>query len=228
MFPHNPSLIEDPLTDDEQEQLGRHTPLWPDAIKAKLDKLSARQRLFVLFYTGSAHLNGTRAARMAGYSPDNPRGQAVQGSQLLSKVKIKDAINSIIQLSAPSLDEIKARLNRHTQATLDECLDESGDFDIKKARETGAIDMIKSLHRQEKHIEREDGSVSTEVTWKVTLVSQQAAMNTLLRAEGAFREEEAEKGPRGLSAEEQAALDDGNIESEAAAEVQQWRAEREG
>lgn len=236
MFPHNPSLIEDPLTDDEQEQLeaDEKTRLaqmgsgWPADVEKLLSSLPPRQRLFVLFYTSSAHFNGTRAAKMAGYAPDNRPAQAVQAHKLLAKMSVKKAVDRIIQLSSPSVDEIQARLSRHTQASLDECLDENGEFDIRLARKTGAIDLIESLHRQEKHVESEDGTVKSEVTWRVKMVSQQGAMNMLLRAKGAFREEEQEAGPRGLNAEEQATLDEGNIEGEAAKEVASWRAQREG
>lgn len=108
-------------------------------------KLTAKQRKFVT-NMAKPQISKQTAAKIAGYE----RGGA-EADRLLSQRHIVDAIERRKTLAAEfcrvSPEQIIGATALRAFATIDDAFDENGDFDIQKARETGAIHLIKKLER---------------------------------------------------------------------------------
>lgn len=87
-----------------------------------------------------------RAAALAGY----PRGGA-EADRLLKQQAIVDAIENRKTLAAKfcniTPEQIIGATALRAFATIDDAFDEEGNFDIAKARRTGAIHLIKKLEK---------------------------------------------------------------------------------
>lgn len=87
-----------------------------------------------------------QAARSAGYK----RGGA-EADRLLNNPRFVESINNRKRLAAEFADVTPEQIIGATAmrafATIDDAFDEKGNFDIKKARETGAIHLVKKLEK---------------------------------------------------------------------------------
>lgn len=105
------------------------------------------------------------AAKLAGYTKGG-----VEADRLLRQRKIVDAIEARKKLAAEfchiTPEQIIGATAMRAFATIDDAFDEEGNFDIKKARETGAIHLIKKLEK-------------TPTGFKVEFYSNQAAQEKL-------------------------------------------------
>lgn len=72
------------------------------------DGLTEKQLAFVEAYLGKAQGNGTKAAQMAGYSPQNYTAAAVAAHRLLLNPKVREALD--VRADAPN-DELVAGRN---------------------------------------------------------------------------------------------------------------------
>lgn len=104
------------------------------------DGLNDRQTAFVNAYLANG-FNATRAAIEAGYSEKTARQQAVR---LLTNVYIAAAVKQGLTEYAMPAQEVLARLADQARSTMEDFLDESGDIDLKKAREQGRLHLIKA------------------------------------------------------------------------------------
>lgn len=81
----------------------------------KGNQLTVKQRLFVIHYL--ATLNGTKAARLAGYAGDD-NTLAVVAYENLRKPKIREAIESALHDQAMSAVEVLSRLADHARSDM--------------------------------------------------------------------------------------------------------------
>lgn len=119
-----------------------------------LAALPTRRRKFVVEYLRD--LNGTRAALRAGYAPASA---AVQASQILSILKVQEAITAGMELYAMGSGEVLARMTRIARGSVADVLalpdaDAAGPgyswaIDLVKAQKTGAIDLVKRIKEGE-------------------------------------------------------------------------------
>ena len=78
-------------------------------------QLTGKQKLFVIHYVAS--LNGTKAARLAGYKGDN-NALAVIAHENLRKTNIRAAIDELLNEQAMSSTEVLARLSAQGRADM--------------------------------------------------------------------------------------------------------------
>ena len=111
-----------------------------------MNSFTAKQKLFIDNYLVT--LNGTEAARLAGYKgDDNVLG--VIAYENLRKPKIKKEIEHRLSESALSANETLARVAQHATASLDDFLviDDARDgvvrIDLERAKEAGKLGVIK-------------------------------------------------------------------------------------
>lgn len=102
--------------------------------------LSEKHQAFVNAYLSNG-FNGTRAAIEAGYSEKTARQQA---ARLLTYANIAAAVKQGLTEHAMPSFEVLARLADQARSTMEDFLDESGDIDLKKAREQGRLHLIKT------------------------------------------------------------------------------------
>lgn len=92
------------------------------------------------------HGNATKAAVEAGYSANSA---AVIASQNLRKLNVREEIErrraEVAKLAQIHTDTITGWLVELSQFSAADCIDETGAFDLQKARETGAIHAIRKM-----------------------------------------------------------------------------------
>lgn len=113
--------------------------------KGAKKKLSQRQAKFIE-NMAKPGITQQRAAHLAGY----PRG-GPEAARLMKDARIVERINARKTLAADlchiTPEQIIGATALRAFATIDDALDEHGNFDIKKARETGAIHLVKKLEK---------------------------------------------------------------------------------
>lgn len=107
--------------------------------------LTGKRRKFVDQYF-LCNMNQTKAAIAAGYSEASAYNQ---GSRLMKNDEVARAIKERMNAMAMEADEVLYRIASHARGSADDVTDENGDLDITKARETGAIHLIKSITKTE-------------------------------------------------------------------------------
>lgn len=146
------------------------TPLTPQArFDQALAALPAKRRKFVIEYLRD--LNGTQAAIRAGYAAASA---SVQASQILSILKVREAIDAGMDIYAMPAGEILLRLTRIARGSIADVLRlppasyaaaqatlaaggatplptaiDSWAIDLVKAQQTGAIDLVKTIKETE-------------------------------------------------------------------------------
>jgi phage terminase small subunit len=146
--------------------------------------LTPKQQAFVREYL--VDFNATQAARRAGYEGTDA-SLAVIGSQNIRKYHIHEAIQNYLGENSMGFEEVIYRLTRQARGTLGDLLtiDEDGTwiFDLQKAIDTGAIDLVEKLifHGSRKP----DGSYTKSL--HVKLHSAQKALIHLGKAYGLWQ-----------------------------------------
>jgi len=103
--------------------------------------LTIKQQRFVDEYLQC--FNATEAALKAEYSPATAR---TQGSFLLTNVDIRAEIEARVNEYAAIANEVLHHLANIARADIGDLVDESGNLDLKKARQWGKTGRIK--HRE--------------------------------------------------------------------------------
>ncbi len=110
--------------------------------------LTTRQERFIKEMASPNIKSATEAAIKAGYSAENAR---IIASENLTKLNITAEIEKrkkqLAALAGVDKAQIIGAAARSAFASIDDALDESGHFDIDKARRTGAIHLVKKLTR---------------------------------------------------------------------------------
>jgi hypothetical protein len=138
--------------------------------------LTKLQQLFVAFYC--EEWNGTKAARLAGYS-GNDNVLAVTASENLRNPKIAAAIQERIDAIMPA-GEVLSRLADHARSSMADFLDvDTESLDLQKAYEAGKFHLIKKFTRRP----TDNGAHIT-----IELYDAQAALVHLGKHHGLFKD----------------------------------------
>lgn len=164
----------------------------PEQDEDPLERLTAKQRLFVHYYCGSAAGNGTRAARLAGYE-GNANTLSSMAWENLRKPDIKAAIEAELDRLAMDEREILWRMSQHARVDM-------GDFLNAQAPGRVFVDLSageegdKPLHLIRKIKQRTlarsgvgDDEVEVLLT-EIEVVDAQAALRDLARIKGLMRD----------------------------------------
>lgn len=110
-------------------------------------KLTDKQKLFAEYYAEC--LNGTQAARLAGYK-GNDNALAVMATKLLRNAKVKIYIDELLAERKLSALEVLARISEQATATLEDFVD-TGELEgmntinLAKARKAGKLHLLKEV-----------------------------------------------------------------------------------
>ena len=208
------SIMTDPTTTPPAEA--------PDEASDPLERLTVKQRQFVFYYCGSAAGNGTRAARMAGYSGDANTLSSMAWENL-RKPDIKAAIEAELERLAMDEREILWRISQHARADLGEFLDTStpGRALVELSGEEKPLHLLKKV-KQKVLVQGGDEGVEVLQT-EIEVVDSQAALRDLARIKGLFKDNLNVTADVTISGEEvdQAAR-------RGREKARKWREEREG
>lgn len=135
--------------------------------------LTDLERTFVSAYF-KAGCSVVRACEAIGKEPN-------EGYSLLSRRVVRDALEKRHARMSIGANEVISRLAAQARCTLDDVLDDAGDFDLPKARKTGAIHQIKRHEvKTTTHVDKE-GGITTERTVKIEMENRQGALGLLAR-----------------------------------------------
>jgi phage terminase small subunit len=112
--------------------------------KTEEKKLTGKQKKFADFYLGEANLNGTKAARLAGYE-GNDNVLAVTAFRLLRNAKISAYIDERLKGCGMGANEVIATLTAHARGSITDILNEDNELDLDLARERGTDRLIKKI-----------------------------------------------------------------------------------
>ncbi len=147
----------------------------------KTPKLTAKQKMFAEFYAEC--LNGTQAARSAGYK-GNGVVLASMAYENLRKPQIRSYVDQLLSTKSLSPAEVKARISDHATGSMEDFL-EVGDLEgfntinLAKAREAGKLHLLKSVKISKT---LQGGSISIE------LYSADSALDKLAKVHGLYQE----------------------------------------
>jgi phage terminase small subunit len=128
------------------------------------DSLTDKQRAFVEAYLACG-FNATEAARRAGYSD---RTAHAIGWENLRKPEIAAAIQQGLSERAMPADEVLARIAEQARGTMEDFLDDSGDIDLKRARDRNKLHLVKarSVTKEGERIELYSAQTALEILAK--------------------------------------------------------------
>lgn len=128
-------------------------------------QLTIKQKRFVDAMANPKTANQTEAAIKAGCPPKNAR---ITASRWLTNANISTAIEQrkrrALAHTGITPEEVLGRAAQNMRVSIDDLLNESGAFDLEKARETGAIDDVKK-YKSFARIDAETGDciIKTEI-----------------------------------------------------------------
>ena len=164
------------------------------AKKGPNKELTPRQRAFIAAYTGEAQFNGTKAARIAGYSAKTDNSLAVTAYTLLRNIQIRAEIDARISEMIRPANEVLARLGQHARASLADVLDDEGQFSLREAKRRGTDGLIKKL-KVRRTTRRTQGEERIEETaYEYELHDVQAALIHLGRYHKLFTDKQEVTG----------------------------------
>ena len=147
-----------------------------------MSNLSNKQQAFIDHYI--LCWSAAEAARRAGYSNATARQQ---GSRLLTNVDVQAEIERRAKELHASADEVLMRLALHSRGNMDDFISPLGLIDIDKARERGAMALVKRIKQRTTTVSRKDEDVETHDI-EIELYDAQAATVQLARILGQFVE----------------------------------------
>ncbi len=145
-------------------------------------RLTGKQDLFTEYY--AEELNGTKAARLAGYK-GNDNALAVMGNKLLRNTKVRDKIEVLLEARKLSAGEVLARISDHAKGSMEDFL-EAGELEgvntinLAQARAAGKLHLLKSV----KVVKGAKGVSSVSIE----LYSSAAAHDKLAKVHGLYQE----------------------------------------
>lgn len=140
------------------------------------DGLTIKQRLFLDHYI--VCMNGTEAARLAGYDGDNAT-LAVVASQNLRNHNVARVLEDRLNRFTMSPGEILTRLTDIARGDIADVMNSSGAIDPTEARRRGKSHLIKKIKTKTVTTDKEDIHET-----EVELYDAQAALTTLLKFHG--------------------------------------------
>ncbi len=119
-----------------------------------MKRFTGKQRAFINHYI--ICLNGTEAARLAGYKGDDATLRAI-AYENLTKPHIKAEIDRLFAEQVMSRNEVLARLNAQATATMADFIGaDNKSLDLNKAAKAGKLHLIKKLDTSKNRIELYD------------------------------------------------------------------------
>jgi phage terminase small subunit len=157
----------------------------PSAI-IESDGLTIKQRLFIDHYITC--MNGTTAARLAGYDGDDST-LAVMASQNLRNHNILRVLEQRLEKYTMSANEVLIRLTDMARGDIADTLDSTGQISLQEAKLRARSHLVKRYKHKRKTITTTDdkgdnGSEILEDEYEVEMYDAQAALNTLLKFHG--------------------------------------------
>lgn len=131
------------------------------------------ERAFVSAYF-SAGCSISGAAHAMGKEPNDAH-------KLMRRRVVRDAIERKHARFNMGANEVISRLASQARCTLDDVLDDAGEFDLPKARKTGAIHQVKRLKVKTETWTDKQGEDHVERTMEVEMESRQGALGLLAR-----------------------------------------------
>jgi len=126
------------------------------------NKLTVQQKRFVEAMAHPGTKSQHEAAIAAGCPPKNAR---ITASRWLTKANILNAIaerrRKVVVRAGVTPEEVIGFAAFQMRSSIEDVLDESGSFDLAKARATGAIDIVKKIKQETTTIKRRDGAIQT-------------------------------------------------------------------
>lgn len=104
-----------------------------------------KEKFFVFYYLTDANFVATDAARQAGYDAKSDNAFRVIACELMKRPRVRAAINAGLEAMTMPKFENLYRLARQAKGTLDDVLDEAGNFNVAKSRQNGSIHLIQSI-----------------------------------------------------------------------------------
>lgn len=143
-----------------------------------MEKLTGKQAKFVAEYI--VCLNGTEAARRAGYAGDD-RSLASVASQNLRKINISRAIDEMLQEFAMPANEVMAQLTDIGRGDIGDLLTANGRIDLAEAKRRGKSQLVKRYKEKVTTYTDKDGKDHEIVETEIELYDRQTALNTLAK-----------------------------------------------
>ena len=135
-----------------------------------------QQERFIENMANPAIKSQTEAAVKAGCPPKNAR---ITASKWLTKANIRTAIQERKQRALDHAqvtpEEVLGSAVFQMRSSIDDVLDDEGSFDIRRARETGAVDLLKKHKETVRTTYKQDGDIETIKTVEVELLTNQDA-----------------------------------------------------
>lgn len=140
------------------------------------DGLTIKQRLFLDHYI--VCMNGTEAARLAGYGGDSAT-LAVTASQTLRNHNVLRALDQRLNRFSMTANEVLVRLTDMARGDIADVLNSAGGIDPLEAKRRGKSHLIKRF--KTKSITSEDSDIFEA---EIEMYDAQAALNTLMKFHG--------------------------------------------
>lgn len=145
-------------------------------------KLTGKQDLFTEYY--AEELNGTKAARLAGYK-GNDNALAVMGNKLLRNTKVRDKIEELLDAKKLSPGEVLARISDQAKGSMEYFLEVGklegiNTINLEQARRADKLHLLKSV----KVTKSAQGNSSVSIE----LYSSQSALDKLAKVHGLYQE----------------------------------------
>jgi phage terminase small subunit len=183
-MPQLPARIDPSLSGSQQLAEPERREIW--------QSLTGLQKAWFIEYMQNGY-NATQAARDAGYqAKESGSSFRVIGHNNRHHDKISRLIADAFAAQAMSAEEALARVATIARGSIEDMisLDEDGNpiWDLEKAKANGALHLIKDLTLE--RTEDPQGNVTTKV--KITTYDKTKAQKIILRAQGAFDDEDGE------------------------------------
>lgn len=144
----------------------------------EIGKLTGKQRRFVDEYV--VCLNGTEAARRAGYAGDDS-SLAAQASHLLRNDKVLRALDEAMKQFAMPANEVMLQLTDIGRGDIADAMSASGRIDVLEARRRGKSQLIKRIKEKVTTYTDKDGQDHETIETEIEMYDRQAALNTLAK-----------------------------------------------
>lgn len=144
-----------------------------------------KQKAFIDWYV--ILLNGTESARRAKYK-GNDNTLAAVASENLRKPKLRAEIDRRLRESAISAEETLARVKKHATGSLGDFLDDDERVDLKRAKESGKLDLLKKYKETETKVVNKFGREVITTKREIEIYPSDAALDKLMRYHGMYKD----------------------------------------
>ena len=141
--------------------------------------LTAKRKKFVEAYCGPAKLNGTRAAKAAGYAAGSASEEAYR---LLRNAQVQAAIAKRLEQHSMSAAEATERMAQLARGSLEPFLDDDGELNLASEEAVENRHLVKKV----KH-----GMTAHGATVELEIHDPKDALKEILKLHGAYAQPEA-------------------------------------